>query len=65
MNNNNERFSDQERDRERTDARKLAELLKGTHNAELLNNFVGVALSSYMNGVYDACQSFKATQQPA
>lgn len=57
----------EQRDRtdDKADARKLAELLKGTHNAELLNNFVGVALSSYMNGVYDACQSFKATQQPA
>lgn len=54
-----------ERANEKADARKLAELLKDTHNAELLNNFVGVALSSYMNGVYDACKSFKATQQPA
>ena len=51
-----------ERTDDKTDARKLAELLKATHNAELLNNFVGVALSSYMNGVYDACQSFKAAQ---
>ncbi|MBR0287850.1 MAG: hypothetical protein IJQ82_02605 [Selenomonadaceae bacterium] len=51
-----------ERTDDKTDARKLAELLKDTHNAELLNNFVGVALSSYMNGVYDACQSFKAAQ---
>lgn len=57
----------EKRDRadDKSDARKLAELLKDTHNAELLNNFVGVALSSYMNGVYDACKSFKATQQPA
>lgn len=54
-----------ERTNEKADARKLAELLKGTHSEELLNNFVGVALSSYMNGVYDACKSFKATQQPA
>ena len=51
-----------ERADDKADARKLAELLKDTHNAELLNNFVGVALSSYMNGVYDACQSFKAAQ---
>ncbi len=50
-----------DRERDRTDARKLAELLKGTHREELLNNFVGIALSSYMNGVYDACKSFKAT----
>ena len=57
----------EKRDRadDKSAARKLAELLKDTHNAELLNNFVGVALSSYMNGVYDACKSFKATQQPA
>lgn len=54
-----------DRDRERTDARKFAELLKDTHREELLNNFVGVALSSYMNGVADACKSFKATQPAA
>ena len=62
IDNNNER---RDRAEDKTDARKLAELLKGTHSEELLNNFVGVALSSYMNGVYDACKSFKATQQPA
>ena len=54
-----------DRERDRTDARKLAELLKGTHREELLNNFVGIALSSYMNGVYDACKSFKATHPAA
>lgn len=54
-----------DRERDRTDARKLAELLKGTHHEELLNNFVGIALSSYMNGVYDACKSFKATHPAA
>ena len=57
---------DKERcEREKADARKLAELLKSTHREELLNNFVGVALSSYMNGVADACKSFKAAQPAA
>ena len=55
----------EKRDREKADARQLAELLKGTHREELLNNFVGVALSSYMNGVADACKSFKAAQPAA
>ena len=42
------------------DARKLACLLKNTHGETLLNNFVGIALSSYMNGVNDTRRSLSA-----
>ena len=30
----------------------------------LLSNFIGVALSSYMNGINDATRSYKAALQP-
>lgn len=51
-----------ERERDKHDAREFAHLLKSTRRETLFNNYIGVALSSYMNGVFDTCKSFKAAQ---
>ena len=42
------------------DAKKFAALLKDARRETLFSNFIGVALSSYMNGVNDTCRSLKA-----
>ncbi|MBR2519696.1 MAG: hypothetical protein IKE46_07930 [Selenomonadaceae bacterium] len=48
------------RERATHDARELAAVLKDAQRNEAFNNFIGVALASYMNGVKDACNSFKS-----
>ena len=48
------------RERANQDARELAAVLKDAQRNEAFNNFIGVALASYMNGVKDACNSFKS-----
>ena len=51
--------SDTERDKK--DARTFAEFLKDIGNRDMLfNNYIGVALSAYMNGVADAAKGFRA-----
>ena len=51
-----------EREREKHDAKALAKIIKDTRRNTMLRNFVGVALSSYMNGVRDTCKSLKAVE---
>ena len=46
-------------DRER-EAKQMAKLIKETRRNAMLSNLVGVALSSYMNGVSDTYKSFNA-----
>jgi len=54
------------RESEAQDAHGLAEFIKKQRNRDsLLDNFVGVALSSYMNGINDATRSYKAATQPS
>ena len=48
-------------DRER-EAKQMAKLIKETRRNAMLSNFVGVALSSYMNGVSDTYKSFNAAE---
>ena len=48
--------------RDKQDARELANFLKDSRRETMLNHLIGVALSSYMNGVYDAYKCFKAAQ---
>ena len=48
--------------RDKQDAKELAAFLKDSRRETLLNHMLGIALSSYMNGVYDAYKSFKAAQ---
>ena len=55
-----------QREREKQDARNIAEYIKRQRDRDsLLDNFIGVALSSYMNGINDATRSYKAALQPA
>ena len=43
------------------DSRDLIEFLQDTRNRDMLfNNYIGVALSAYMNGVADAAKGFRA-----
>lgn len=53
------------RKNESQDARDFAEFIKKQRDRDsLLTNFIGVALSSYMNGINDATRSYKAALQP-
>lgn len=49
--------------RDKEDADRFAKLLNESHNKPLFNNFIGVALSSYMNGINDAFKSFDAVKE--
>ena len=42
------------------EAKQMAKLIKETRRNAMLSNLVGVALSSYMNGVSDTYKSFNA-----
>lgn len=53
-------MADKKTERATNDARELAAVLKDAQRNEAFNNFIGVALASYMNGVKDACNSFKS-----
>ena len=50
------------RDQDKHEANRFAEIITATRGKSLLNSFIGVALSSYMNGINDACKSFDATK---
>ncbi len=50
------------RDNDKQDARDFAEFIKDARREGFFNSLIGVALSSYMNGVSDTCRSFKAAQ---
>ena len=53
------------RKNESQDARDFAAFIKKQRDRDsLLTNFIGVALSSYMNGINDASRSYKAALQP-
>lgn len=52
----------EKRDRER-EAKQMAKLIKETRRNAMLSNFVGIALSSYMHGVYDTCKSVKGATE--
>lgn len=45
---------------DKDEANKFAEIIVATRGKSLLNNFISVALYSYMNGINDACKSFDA-----
>ena len=49
-------------DNDKHDARELAAFIEKTKREGFFNSLIGVALSSYMNGVSDTCRSFKAAQ---
>ena len=52
------------RESEKKDARDTAEFIKKQRDRDsLLSNFIGVALSSYINGIHDAQRSFNAAVQ--
>ena len=53
-------MTDKKTERATNDARELAAVLKDAQRNEAFNNLIGVALASYMNGVKDACNSFKS-----
>ena len=53
-------MTDKKTERATQDARELAAVLRDAQRNEAFNNFIGVALASYMNGVKDACNSFKS-----
>ena len=53
------------RDEDKRDAKAMASLLQNTHADSKLQSYTGIALSSYMNGFFDAYRSFKAAIQPA
>ncbi len=53
------------RGEDKRDAQEMASFLQKARADSSLQHYVGVALSSYMNGVFDAYKSFKAAQQPA
>lgn len=52
------------RKNETQDAHNFAAFIKKQRDRDsLLTNFIGVALSSYMNGINDATRSFRAAIQ--
>ena len=55
-----------DRERDGKDAQSFGEIFSEARKEGLFTNMIGVALSSYMNGINDACRAFKASaQQPA
>ena len=51
---------DKEQYNREREAKQMAKLIKETRRNAMLSNLVGVALSSYMNGVSDTYKSFNA-----
>lgn len=51
------------REHDKTDARDIAEFFKDSRHEGVFNNLIGVAMAGYINGINDACRSFKAAAQ--
>ena len=50
------------REQDKKDLRNVAQLLKDSRREGIFNNILGVAMAGYINGIADACRSFKAAQ---